>query len=97
VFNHNSASLSVAAFRSGQLCRVESEFFAGSAQHAHVEGLTRTAEWNFRLSALTMHGYHDLPLVPLLMLTVIDSAPLLHEPFSECGALHCSPPAGYRI
>jgi hypothetical protein len=44
-----------------------------------------------------MHGYYDLPLVPPLMLTVIDAAPLLHEPFSECGALHCSTPAGYPI
>jgi len=89
VFNHSSASPSDAAFRSGQLYRVESEFFAGSAQHAHVERLTRTAERNFRFSAFPMHGYHDLPLVPLLMLTVIDAAPLLHEPFSECGLL-CS-------
>jgi hypothetical protein len=37
-----------------------------------------------------MHGYHNLPLVPLLMLTMIDATTLLHEPFSECGAFHCS-------
>jgi hypothetical protein len=39
-----------------------------------------------------MHGYHDLPLVPLLMLTVIDAAPLLHEPLSEGRTFHCSAP-----
>jgi hypothetical protein len=64
---------------------------------ARVEGLARTAERNFCLSAFSMHRYHDLPLVPLLMLTVIDAASLLHEPFSECGAFHCSAPVGYRI
>ncbi|MGA2817150.1 MAG: hypothetical protein ABSE67_12780 [Xanthobacteraceae bacterium] len=85
------------AFRSGQLCRIESEFFTRSPHHAHVEGLARTAERNFCLSAFPMHGYHDLALMPLLMLTVIDATPLLHEPFSECGAFHCSAPAGYRI
>jgi hypothetical protein len=30
-----------------------------------------------------------LPLLPLLMLTVIDATPLLHEPLSECRAFHC--------
>jgi len=79
------------------LCRIESEFFTRSAHHAHVEGLVRTAERNFCLSAFPMHGYHDLALVPLLMLTVIDATPLLHEPFPECSSFHCSAPAGYRI
>jgi hypothetical protein len=65
--------------------------------HARVEDLTRTAERNFSPSAFPMHGYHDLPLVPPLMLTVIDAAPLLHKPFSECGAFHCFARAGCRF
>ena len=76
----NSASLSDAAFGSGQLCRIKSEVFTGPPYHARVEGLVGTAQRNFCLSAFPMHGYHDLSLVPLLMLTVIDAAPLLHEP-----------------
>jgi len=88
VFNPSAASLSDAAFRSGQLRRIESELFTGLAYHARVEGLTGTAERNFRLSAFPMHGYHGLSLVPLLMLTVIDAAPLLHEPLSEGRTFH---------
>ena len=85
-----SPSPSDLAFRSGQLCRIEFQVLTGLAHHAHVEGLTRTAERNFRLSAFPMHGYNNLPLVPLPMFAVIDVTPLLYKPFSERGAFHCS-------
>jgi len=97
VFNHDDASLSDAALRSRQLRRVEPKFLTGPADNTHVEGLTRTAERYFGPSAFPMHSYHDLPLVPSLMLTVIDAAPLLHKPFSECGAFHCFARTGYRL
>jgi hypothetical protein len=51
--------------------------------------LAGTAERDFGLSAFPMHGYHDLPLIPLLMFAVIDAAALLYEPLSECAAFHC--------
>ena len=46
------------------------------------------AERNFRLSVFSMHGDHDRPLVPLIMLTVIDAAALLQRAISECSAFH---------
>jgi len=62
------------------LCLVKSKRFTSLAHHARIESLARAAERDFRLSAFVMHGYHHLPLLPLLMLTVIDATPLLHEP-----------------
>ena len=67
MFNHDGASRSDAAFQSEQLCRIEFAFFTGPAYHARVEGLAGTAERNFGLSAFPIHGYHGLPVVPLLI------------------------------
>lgn len=89
----NNAPLSNPAFRPGQLCRIEPEFFASAPHHTLVEGLTGAAKRNFRFSALPMHGHHDLPRMPLLMRAVVDAATVLHEPFSECGAFHFFAPA----
>ncbi len=49
----------------------------------------RTAERNFRFSAVAMHGHHDLALVPLVMLTMLDTTLMPHEPLSKCGTFHC--------
>lgn len=86
-------SPSEAAFRSGQLRRVEPKFLTGPLHHAHIKGLTRAAERHSRLSALSVHSHHDLPPVPPLMFAVVDTAPLLHEPFSKCSTLHYFAPA----
>jgi hypothetical protein len=88
MFNHDNTTSSDAAFRSGQLCRIESQFFAGAAHLARVKDLARTAERNFRPSAFSMHRDHDTALVPLIMLAVIDAAALLNQPFSKCSAFH---------
>ncbi len=85
VFNHDNTS-SDAAFRSGQSCRIESQFFTDATQQARVKDLARTAERNFRLSAFSMHRDHDTALVPLIMLTVIDAAALLNEPLLKCSS-----------
>jgi hypothetical protein len=58
------------------LRRVEPELFAGTTNDAWVEGLVRASERDLRLSAISVHGHHDMPLVTLLMLTMINAAPL---------------------
>jgi hypothetical protein len=95
MFNHDTTTSSGPAFRSGQLCRIESQFFAGAAHQARVKDLVRLTKRNFRLSAFSMHRDHDRALMPLIMLAVIDAAALLNEPFSKCIAFHTFAPVGY--
>jgi hypothetical protein len=82
------------AFWAGQLRRIETQFLAGPLHYTGIEELTRTAERNFRLPSIAMYRDHDLALVPLMMLSMINAAALLHEPRSECSAFHRWPPAG---
>lgn len=88
MFNHDATTSSDSAFRSGQLCWIESQFFASAAHQARVKDLVRVAKRNFRLSAFSMHRDHDRALMPLIMLAVIDAAALLNEPFSKCSTFH---------
>lgn len=88
MFNHDTTTSSGPAFRSGQLCRIESQLFAGAAHQARVKDLVRLTKRNFRLSAFSMHRDHDRALMPLIMLAVIDAAALPNEPFSKCSAFH---------
>jgi hypothetical protein len=87
MFNHDTTS-SDPAFRSGQLCWIESEFFAGAAHQARVKDLVRMAERNFGPSVFSMHRDHDRTLMPLITLAVIDAAALLNELLSKCIAFH---------
>jgi hypothetical protein len=82
-----------AAFWSGQLCRIESQFFAGVAHQARVKDLAGMAERNLRLSAFSMHRHHDRTLMPPIMLAMIDAAASLNEPLSKCIAFHTFAPA----
>jgi hypothetical protein len=88
MFNHDTTTSSDSAFRSGQLCRIESQFFASAAHQARVKDLVRLTKRNFRPSAFSMHRDHDRALMPLIMLAVIDAAALLNQPFSKCSAFH---------
>jgi hypothetical protein len=97
MFNHDTTTSSDPAFQSGQLCRIESQFFAGAAYQARVKDLVGMAEWNFRLSAFSMHRDHDRALMPPIMLAVINAAALLNEPPSKCRAFHTFAPVGCRI
>ena len=56
--------------------------------NAEIEDLVRTSKRYFRLSAFSMHGHHDMPFVPL-MLMPIKATPLLGQPFSKRCAFHC--------
>ena len=97
MFNHDATASSGPAFRSRQLCRIESQFFAGAAHEARVKDLVRLTKRNFRLSAFSMHCDHNRTLMPLIMLAVIDAAALLNEPFSKCSAFHIFAPVDCRI
>jgi len=80
VLDHDSASRQTRLFGPGN-CAGSSPS-SSQARRTTREGLARAAEWNFRLSAFSMHRHHDMALMPLLVLTVIDAAALLNEPFS---------------
>lgn len=49
MFNHDNTTSSDAAFRSGQSCRIEPQFFTSATHQARVKDLVRMAERNFRL------------------------------------------------
>ena len=78
------------AFRSGQLRRIEAEFFASLQYQTRIQNLPRAAKRDLGFTAFAMYRHHRPALVPLVMLTVIDAAPLFHQPFSECRAFHIS-------
>jgi hypothetical protein len=70
---------------------IKTEFFTGPAHHARVENLARASKRNLRLSAFSMHRYHDATFAPLTLMP-IETAPLLDQPFSKCCAFHCYAP-----
>jgi hypothetical protein len=65
------------------MSRIEPEIFAGPLYHARIENLARAAQRNLRLSTLPMHCHNGLAFVPPMAFTMINSATLLHQPFSD--------------
>jgi tripartite-type tricarboxylate transporter receptor subunit TctC len=74
---------------------IKPELFTGLTHDTRVEDLMRSAQGNLRFSAVAMHRHYDMALVPLLM-TVIEPATLLDQPFPKCRAFHCCAPCRRR-
>jgi hypothetical protein len=78
-----------AALGARQFRPIKPEFFTDAPHFARIERLTTAAtERRERLAILSMHGDHDVTLIPLVMLIVVEPASTLGEPLPKCAALH---------
>ena len=81
-----------AALRTWELRWIKSKFLAGAQDNARIDGLTGPAQRDPCHAAFPMHGYLDRTLVCFGVLTAVDAASLLNQPFSKCCAFQSRPP-----